>query len=197
MVMPKSFSEREKENIKKNLLEACKQSWTQYGYKKTSVDELCRQAGISKGAFYLFFESKEALFCDVLCSVQEQICEETGRIMEEQRDRYGAAKAIKMIYREYHKNNFLYNGDSRDFTVLMNRLEQQAKRLEQSNNRCRQLFENMSHLRLKVPKDMAISVIYSLIMNIRNKEVLPWNHMEIFDFMTDHLIESLYEEEHL
>lgn len=49
-----------------------KQSWTQYGYKKTSVDELCRQAGISKGAFYLFFESKEALFCEVLCSVQEQ-----------------------------------------------------------------------------------------------------------------------------
>ena len=40
---------------------------------------------------------------------------------------------------------------------------------------------------------MAISVIYSLIMNIRNKDVLPWNHMEIFDFMADHLIDSMYE----
>ena len=71
--MARSFTEREKENIKRSLQEACKQSWTQYGYKKTSVDDLCKQVGISKGAFYLFFESKEALFCEVLCSVQEQI----------------------------------------------------------------------------------------------------------------------------
>lgn len=49
--MARSFTEREKENIKKSLQEACKQSWTQYGYKKTSVDDLCKQAGISKGAF--------------------------------------------------------------------------------------------------------------------------------------------------
>ncbi|MDE6980473.1 MAG: TetR/AcrR family transcriptional regulator, partial [Lachnospiraceae bacterium] len=58
--MAKSFTEREKENIKRNLQEVCKKSWTQYGCKKTSVDDLCKQAGISKGAFYLFFESKEA-----------------------------------------------------------------------------------------------------------------------------------------
>ena len=69
--MSRSFTDYEKDNIRKSLLEACKQSWTQYGYKKTSVDELCKHAGISKGAFYLFFESKEALFCEVLCMVQE------------------------------------------------------------------------------------------------------------------------------
>ena len=61
--MARSFTEREKENIKRSLQEACKQSRTQYGYKKTSVDDLCKLVGISKGAFYLFFESKEALFC--------------------------------------------------------------------------------------------------------------------------------------
>ena len=53
--MARSFTEREKENIKRSLQEACKQSWTQYGYKKTSVDDLCKQVGISKGAFYLLF----------------------------------------------------------------------------------------------------------------------------------------------
>lgn len=70
--MARSFSEREKENIRKSLMDICKQNWTQYGYKKTSVDEICKQAGISKGAFYLFFESKEALFvrCYALYSVK-------------------------------------------------------------------------------------------------------------------------------
>ena len=66
--MARGFTERERENIKRNLLKVGKESWTRYGCKKTSVDELCRQAGISKGAFYLFFESKEALFCEILCS---------------------------------------------------------------------------------------------------------------------------------
>lgn len=95
------------------------------------MDELCRQAGISKGAFYLFFESKEALFCEVLCSVQEQICDAASRIIEEQKDKYGIAKALKFIYREYNKNNFLYNADSMDYTILMNKLSQeQAKKLK-------------------------------------------------------------------
>ena len=179
--MARSFTEREKENIKKGLQDACKRSWTQYGYKKTSVDELCREAGISKGAFYLFFESKEALFCEVLCSVQEQI-------------RQVAAKALKIIYREYDKNNFLYNSNTTDFTIFMNRLtEDQIKKIEASNNVNQQLFLDQPYLKLKVDADMAASVIYSLIMNIKNKDIFPCNHTETFDFMVDHLIDSLYE----
>ena len=192
--MARSFTEREKENIKKGLQDACKRSWTQYGYKKTSVDELCREAGISKGAFYLFFESKEALFCEVLCSVQEQIRQVASRAMEEQKDRYGAAKALKLIYREYDKNNFLYNSNTTDFTIFMNRLtEDQIKKIEASNNVNQQLFLDQPYLKLKVDADMAASVIYSLIMNIKNKDLLPYSHIETIDFMIDHLIDSLYE----
>ena len=192
--MARSFTEREKENIKKGLQDACKRSWTQYGYKKTSVDELCREAGISKGAFYLFFESKEALFCEVLCSVQEQIRQVASRAMEEQKDRYGAAKALKLIYREYDKNNFLYNSNTTDFTIFVNRLtEDQIKKIEASNNVNQQLFLDQPYLKLKVDADMAASVIYSLIMNIKNKDIFPCNHTETFDFMVDHLIDSLYE----
>ncbi len=33
-----------------------------YGYDKTSVEEIARAAGVSKGAIYLHFKSKEALF---------------------------------------------------------------------------------------------------------------------------------------
>ena len=39
-------------------------------------------------------------------------------------------EALKLIYREYDKNNFLYDSDSADFTILMNKLsEEQAKKL--------------------------------------------------------------------
>ena len=192
--MARSFTEREKENIKRSLQEACKQSWTQYGYKKTSVDDLCKQAGISKGAFYLFFESKEALFCDLLCSVQKEIQDAAWKVMEECENKYGVAEALKLIYREYDKNNFLYNSNNTDFTILMNKLsEEQFKKIEESNNRNQQIFTSQPYLKLKVDTNKALSVLYSLIMNIKNKDILPYNHVETFDFMVDHLIDSLYE----
>ncbi len=192
--MARGFSEREKETIKKSLQEACKQSWTQYGYKKTRVDELCKQVGISKGAFYLFFESKEALFCEVLCSVQEQICHSASEIINKHKNKHGIAEALKLIYHEYDKNNFLYDSNSTDFIIMTNKLsEEQSKKMEESNYMSKQLFLNQSNLKFKVDPDMAMSVIYSLIMNIKNKDILPRNHMETFDFMVEHLIDSLYE----
>ncbi len=192
--MARSFTEREKENIKRSLQEACKQSWTQYGYKKTSVDDLCKQVGISKGAFYLFFESKEALFCEVLCSVQEQICNVASEVIEKHKDKYGVAEALKLIYRKYDNNNFLYNSNSTDYTIFINKLsEEQVKKIKKFNYMSQQLFFNQPYLKFKVDSDLAISIIYSLIMNIKNKDVLPHNHMETFDFMVDHLIDSMYE----
>ena len=192
--MARSFTEREKENIRRNLQEACKQSWTQYGYKKTSVDDLCKQAGISKGAFYLFFESKEALFCEVLCSVQEQICNAALEVIRKYKEKHGVAEALKLIYREYDKNNFLYHSDSTDFTILMNKLsEEEAKKIEESNYMSQQIFLSQPYLKFKVDADLAMSVIYSLIMNIKNKDILPYNHIETFDFMVSNLVDSLYE----
>lgn len=192
--MARSFTGQEKENIKKNLMEICKKSWTQYGYKKTSVDDICKKAGISKGAFYIFFNSKESLFCEVLCFVQEQICNTAANIIEESKNKYGVAEALKFIYREYDKNNFLYGSGSTDFTILMNRLpDEQVKKIQKTSYMSQQIFFNKPYLKLKVDTDMAVSVIYSLIMNIKNKDVLPYNHIETFDFMVNNLIGNLYE----
>ncbi len=192
--MARSFTEQEKENIRKSLKNACKQSWTKYGYKKTNIDELCRQAGISKGAFYIFFESKEDLFCEVLCAVQKQIYNEVSEIMEQQKNKYGVAKALKFVYQQYDKNNFLYDSDSADFTILKNRLsKEQAKKLEESNRMSQTIFYDPPYSKFKIEPEMAISIIYSLIMNVKNKSVLSYDHKAIFDYMVDHLIDNLYE----
>jgi TetR/AcrR family transcriptional regulator, transcriptional repressor for nem operon len=43
------------------LLEASFELMREKGYSATSVDELCTQAGVSKGAFFHHFQSKDAL----------------------------------------------------------------------------------------------------------------------------------------
>jgi AcrR family transcriptional regulator len=64
--MPKAFSEHEKETIRAQLREKGGTLFERQGLKKTSVDELTEAVGISKGAFYLFYESKEELFLEIL-----------------------------------------------------------------------------------------------------------------------------------
>ncbi len=64
--MPRAFTDEERKQITQRLLVAGKKQFTTYGLKKTNVEELAAAAGISKGAFYHFYESKEALLMDLM-----------------------------------------------------------------------------------------------------------------------------------
>ncbi|WP_342373741.1 TetR/AcrR family transcriptional regulator [Myxococcus stipitatus] len=44
------------------ILEAASEVFVRYGFKKASVEDIARKAGVGKGSIYLHFESKEALF---------------------------------------------------------------------------------------------------------------------------------------
>lgn len=70
--MPKAFTEQEKKRIEERLLEQGTKYFSLYGLKKTSIEELATAVGISKAAFYLFHESKEALFMDVAEQAERQ-----------------------------------------------------------------------------------------------------------------------------
>src|SRR5690606_22507054 len=64
--VPKKFSEQEKERIRAKLLEAGLSLFGRLGLQKTSVEQLTRAAGISQGAFYLFYASKEELMFEIM-----------------------------------------------------------------------------------------------------------------------------------
>ena len=64
--MPKAFSDEEKSAIHLKLMELGNEYFGRYGFQKTSIDDIVREAGISKGAFYLFFASKEEYFFGVM-----------------------------------------------------------------------------------------------------------------------------------
>ena len=50
-----------KAGVRQNLLNAAFSLIREKGYSSTSVDELCAQAGVTKGAFFHHFKSKDAL----------------------------------------------------------------------------------------------------------------------------------------
>jgi len=71
--MPRAFSDYEKETLKAQMREKGKKLFEVQGLRKTSVDELTEAVGISKGAFYLFFASKEELYLEILEQIETEI----------------------------------------------------------------------------------------------------------------------------
>jgi len=63
--MPRAFKEEEKEKIRVKLLEGGRACFLRYGLKKTTIEDVVGPAGIAKSSFYLFFESKEALYVEL------------------------------------------------------------------------------------------------------------------------------------
>src|SRR5690349_11830561 len=47
---------------RERLLDAALQAFLRYGFRKTSMEEVARGAGLSRQALYLHFETKEVLF---------------------------------------------------------------------------------------------------------------------------------------
>lgn len=54
------------EETRENILMTASQLFAKSGYEATAVAEICQQTGISKGAFYHHFSSKQAIFLQLL-----------------------------------------------------------------------------------------------------------------------------------
>lgn len=54
------------EETKARILESAVKQFSVNGYNKASVDSICEQAGVSKGAFYHHFQTKQDVFLALL-----------------------------------------------------------------------------------------------------------------------------------
>ncbi|MGW5362765.1 TetR/AcrR family transcriptional regulator [Actinopolymorpha pittospori] len=64
--MPAAFTAAERTRITAQLRRSGRRLFTTQGLRKTSIDELVAPAGIVKSTFYVFFDSKEALYLELI-----------------------------------------------------------------------------------------------------------------------------------
>jgi AcrR family transcriptional regulator len=74
------------EETRLRLLEVAQERFTQQGYDATGVAEICRQARVSKGAFYHHFPSKQALFLALLDRWLDKLDEQLAALRAEAPD---------------------------------------------------------------------------------------------------------------
>lgn len=60
-------------DAKERLIQSGKKEFLAYGYRQASLRRICQNAGLTTGAVYSCFANKEALFCEVVGNVVEDL----------------------------------------------------------------------------------------------------------------------------
>lgn len=78
-----------KEARRSHILAAAQRCFARSGYHLTTIDDIAAEAGVSKGAPYVYFESKEALFHELYeqweCGVTDRIDASLARLDDDGR----------------------------------------------------------------------------------------------------------------
>ncbi|WP_286909462.1 TetR/AcrR family transcriptional regulator [Clostridium sp. UBA1652] len=192
--MPKGFTGDEKKIINEKLIGECKINWQKYGYKKTSVDILCQNIGISKGSFYSFFDCKEALFYEVLKNTLEKLYATVEEKISQKKNKYGVADALKEIYLEYSQSSFMYDVNNPDFLSFYNKLNtEQRSEMEDRSHIGAKFMINKPFLSLKVEEDLAISLLFAMLSTVSQRDNMLCDGKKVFAFMIDNLIDDIFE----
>lgn len=127
--MPRAFKEIERQRIGAALLAGGERLFGTYGLRKTSVEEIARAAGISKGAFYLFYDSKETLFMAVLRGFEQRMREQVLALPQADGQRAAAwARAqVRLALRTWRESPLLRHFTNEDYTLIARQIpDQQA-----------------------------------------------------------------------
>lgn len=68
----KDRKEREREERRRQILDAALQVFSRKGYEKTTMDEIAEKAELSKGVLYYYFHNKEDLFYELIIRESEK-----------------------------------------------------------------------------------------------------------------------------
>ena len=174
--MPKAFTEHEKELIRKRLIEQGYKQFSAYGLRKTNIEELAEAAGISKGAFYLFYASKEALFMDVVEQVEQRFRQEIFAMV----DLPGPsprARLFALLHHAFHRVKtipLLQFLTSRDYDLLFRRvpLETFQKHVAHDRAFINELITRCQNagISIRVRPEEMISLLYPLVLTILHED---------------------------
>jgi AcrR family transcriptional regulator len=176
--MPKGFSEREKKIIGEQLLEEGYKQFAAHGLKKTCVEELARAAGISKGAFYIFYESKEALFMDVVEEVEKRVRHDVLAVIDlpgrSARERLVAL--LKKAFELFRTIPILQFFTGNDYDLLLRRIPSEKLQqhlindkyfLEELVTRCRE-----AGIPIRVQAGQITTLLYPLVLAVLHENDL-------------------------
>ena len=185
--MPKAFTEQEKEVIRAQMREKAAKLFEKQGLKKTSLDQIVEAAGISKGAFYLFYESKEEMFMEILEGLETDF---RRRILDftihpKSNTRRLLAKLFKNVLLTWEEYPLLKNFSRTEYEYLARKLPPQRIRAHASRDN-----EFVDEFLKKIKRQgVAVKASPRVVSNLMKSLFFVGLHRE--DLGTDAYVESM------
>ncbi|HWR58664.1 MAG TPA: TetR/AcrR family transcriptional regulator [Thermodesulfovibrionales bacterium] len=107
---------------RKKILNAALKVFSEYSYKGASVRMIARSAGVSVGAVYLYFRSKEALYTTLVKSMLDDLSEKSKELVKDIKDPAVTMRAfisMRIEYAKKHRGLILVQGREQGFTFGM------------------------------------------------------------------------------
>ena len=166
---PKPFSEQEKRMVREKLIASAQHYLSTTGIKKTSVEDLCRAAGISKGAFYLFYKCKELVFLDAL-EQEQQLMHDTiiAHVEAHTSKQEGFVAALMQGYHSLSQKPWMLS-TMQDYDILMRRIspERISKHIALDNASSHRLVQALG---ITVDEALVSAVLRILFLSILHQE---------------------------
>ena len=110
---PIARRKKEKEQRRKVILRAAQQLFYKKGFRSVTVESIAKQARLSKGTVYLYFNNKEELYAQVLLNEVEKFQERVSNIVETR------GSASEMLYDYAHIYSDFFLKERELFRILM------------------------------------------------------------------------------
>lgn len=104
---------KEKEQRRKTILRAAQQLFYKKGFRSVTVESIAKQARLSKGTVYLYFNSKEELYAQVLLNEVEKFQERVNHIIKT------GSSASEMLFDYAHIYADFFLNERELFRILM------------------------------------------------------------------------------
>src|SRR5690625_4214560 len=198
-VLASKFSQQEREYIYNQLLKSGRELFGNHGLSKTTISELTNQVGIAQGTFYHFFESKEALYFEIVEQEESYIREKLlNKVLLK-------GKLTKETFRDFLQQALQFLDESPMLRQLFDQstMDQLLRKLPQekleSNNKGDINFLmpyieqwQADGVMKKLPPDTIVSIIRSLIILSLQKEMIgESNYKSTMDQLVQFISEGL------
>lgn len=191
--MPIAFTAEERSAITEKLLASARLFVKEQSARKITVEQLTASAGISKGAFYRFYPSKEHLFYALLRQMHAELYGPAMQLLQEGRGTPARqlTQAILAGCRALDESGLcrFWEQDAPEILCAIPPEERRAQQEQEYAVFHRFLPQSGT---LKVPEEQALNALRSLILTVPMRKKLGEDYPRILFWMAQGICAQLF-----
>jgi len=194
---------------RQHILEKAAEVFSEKGYRMASVSHIVDKAGIGRGTFYIYFDSKKDIFLELIETYFEGFAEVLGKNHSYLEEAFRGGGKVLRTWREniirvleYHRHNphlarIVYRealGRDEDFSARVEELEKLAR------EKLRDEFRMMSERGMirRCDLDLVTTIIMGSMISVIMEQLLSenrWDMESLADMIVEYHIRALIPEE--